>query len=77
MTTREIIRAWKDAKYRLSLSEEQRAQLPENPAGLIELRDEDLGAVAGGTWTDTLGCGAAPCTIRKCGNSDSGPPYCY
>ena len=44
----DIVRAWKDEGYRNSLSEAERAALPENPAGLIALTDEDLGAVAGG-----------------------------
>lgn len=44
----DIIRAWKDEDYLDSLSEEQRAQLPENPAGMVELLDEDMGAVVGG-----------------------------
>jgi mersacidin/lichenicidin family type 2 lantibiotic len=48
MSYLEIIRAWKDEEYRLSLSEEQRAQLPENPAGLIELTDAELDAAVGG-----------------------------
>jgi len=51
----DIIRAWKDEEYRNSLSEEQRSQLPENPAGMIELSDEDMGSVVGGrSW---LCCG--------------------
>ena len=37
MSNSDIIRAWKDEEYRNSLSEEQRSQLPENPAGMIEL----------------------------------------
>ena len=44
----DIIRAWKDEEYRLSLTEEQRALLPENPAGQLELSDADLESVAGG-----------------------------
>ena len=44
-----IIRAWKDEEYRLSLSEAERASLPEHPAGLIELTGADLDSVAGGT----------------------------
>jgi mersacidin/lichenicidin family type 2 lantibiotic len=44
----DIIRAWKDEEYRNSLSEAERAALPEHPAELITLTDEDLGAVAGG-----------------------------
>jgi mersacidin/lichenicidin family type 2 lantibiotic len=49
MSYLDIIRAWKDEEYRLSLSEEQRAVLPEHPAGLIELEDADLDDAAGGT----------------------------
>jgi mersacidin/lichenicidin family type 2 lantibiotic len=48
MSHQDIIRAWKDEEYRNSLSESERAQLPENPAGLIELADSQLEAVAGG-----------------------------
>lgn len=44
----DIIRAWKDEEYRNSLSEEQRSQFPENPAGMIEMSDEDMGSVVGG-----------------------------
>jgi mersacidin/lichenicidin family type 2 lantibiotic len=45
----DIIRAWKDEDYRLSLSDSERAQLPDNPAGLVELSDSDLNDAAGGT----------------------------
>jgi mersacidin/lichenicidin family type 2 lantibiotic len=48
MSYQDIIRAWKDEEYRNSLSESERAQFPENPAGLIELADAELEAVAGG-----------------------------
>lgn len=43
-----IIRAWKDPEFRLSLSEEEQATLPENPAGAIELTDDELEMVTGG-----------------------------
>ncbi len=49
MSDLDIVRAWKDEDYRLSLSEAERAQLPENPAGMIELSDTDLSEVNGGT----------------------------
>ncbi|WP_228060620.1 mersacidin/lichenicidin family type 2 lantibiotic [Coleofasciculus sp. LEGE 07081] len=42
MSNLDIIRAWKDEEYRNSLSEEQRDQLPENPAGMIELSNTDM-----------------------------------
>jgi mersacidin/lichenicidin family type 2 lantibiotic len=43
-----IINAWKDSNYRQNLDEEMRALLPEHPAGLLELTDEELALVAGG-----------------------------
>ena len=48
MSNKNIIRAWKDPVYRNSLSESERAALPPNPAGAIEISDADLGRVAGG-----------------------------
>jgi mersacidin/lichenicidin family type 2 lantibiotic len=47
MSSIDIIRAWKDEEYRLSLTEEQRAMLPDHPSGLIELEDEELKTVMG------------------------------
>jgi len=42
-----VVRAWKDAAYRQSLSAEEQAMLPENPAGGFELTDAELEAVYG------------------------------
>src|SRR5258707_6038044 len=51
----DIVRAWKDAEYRQSLSAEKKGLLPEHPAGSIELADEQLSQVGGGTaYTQTL-----------------------
>jgi mersacidin/lichenicidin family type 2 lantibiotic len=60
MSNVDVVRAWKDKGYRASLSPEELAALPPNPAGPIEISDEDLGNVAGGnlpypTVTCTLG----------------------
>jgi mersacidin/lichenicidin family type 2 lantibiotic len=44
----DTIRAWKDEEYRASLTDAERALLPPNPAGLIELDDEQMKAVLGG-----------------------------
>jgi mersacidin/lichenicidin family type 2 lantibiotic len=71
-----IIRAWKNEAFRNSLSEEERALLPEHPAGLIELTDAQLGAAAGaqGTWTKPLRCDP-PYTdpeIDRCGGGGDG-----
>ncbi len=48
MSNDHIARAWKDEEYRNSLSAEERAALPENPAGAIELNSDELTNVAAG-----------------------------
>lgn len=48
MSKFDIARAWKDEEYRNSLTEAQKAQLPQNPAGEEDLEDEDLAKVSGG-----------------------------
>ncbi len=49
MNKTDVIRAWKDPVYRASLSEEAQAALPQHPAGLTELSDDQL--MAGGAST--------------------------
>ena len=58
MSSFDIVRAWKDPEYRLDLNPEEQALLPEHPAGSIELMDEQLHSVAGGSGTGLNGCGA-------------------
>ena len=58
MSNVDVVRAWKDKDYRSSLSSEALAAVPPNPAGLIEISDEDLGNVSGGT----IGCPTIGCT---------------
>jgi mersacidin/lichenicidin family type 2 lantibiotic len=48
MTKENIVRAWRDPEYRNSLSETERAALPDHPAGWIELGDADLKDATGG-----------------------------
>jgi len=76
MTKKDIIRAWKDAEYRASLSEAERAMLPDHPAGLIELTDSEMAMVAGGasgkkvvcdvTHAHTCKGGCVPVVTKKC-----------
>jgi mersacidin/lichenicidin family type 2 lantibiotic len=47
MTTDQIVSSWKNEDYRLSLRSDQQALLPRNPAGLIELTDEELLGIDG------------------------------
>ena len=56
MSKANVIRAWKDPAYRNSLSQAERAALPANPAGLIEISDMELGKVAGGLPPRTMDC---------------------
>ena len=42
-----IVRAWKDETYRQSLSTQEQATLPVNPAGEVELTDTALEAIHG------------------------------
>lgn len=75
MSPNKIIRAWKDVQFRQSLSNEEIAMLPEHPAGLIDLTDTELDAVAGGKAGEnptyfTLGTCGWRCfttTTRQCG----------
>ncbi|NJK52943.1 MAG: mersacidin/lichenicidin family type 2 lantibiotic [Leptolyngbyaceae cyanobacterium SU_3_3] len=57
MPNENIIRAWKDTSFRDGLSDVERSLLPENPAGLMQLRDDQLNAAAGG---------AKPLTREQC-----------
>ncbi|MEM7353545.1 MAG: mersacidin/lichenicidin family type 2 lantibiotic [Acidobacteriota bacterium] len=63
MKRKDIIRAWKSPEFRRSLSQEQQAQLPGSPAGLIELNQDDLMSVSGGSsHTSCCTCSASICT---------------
>jgi mersacidin/lichenicidin family type 2 lantibiotic len=70
MSSKNIVRAWKDPVYRNSLSEAERAALPANPAGSIELSDADLGQVAGGLLTALC---TKICSRFSCGCSTAFP----
>jgi mersacidin/lichenicidin family type 2 lantibiotic len=54
MSQLEMIRAWKDEEFRSSLSAEQQALLPENPAGQIELSDDELELIEGATASKVI-----------------------
>jgi len=56
MSNIDVIKAWKSERYRMSLSDAERARVPAHPAGLVDLTDEDLGEVGGGTSDFTFTC---------------------
>ena len=60
----DIARALKDAAYRASLSAEERALLPVNAAGVVELSDDALLNASGGMMATTARTGTTlqgPC----------------
>ncbi len=61
MSKAKTIRAWKDVEYRESLSAAELSQLEENPAGLMQLTDDDLLSVNGGLTTGILARSSMPC----------------
>ena len=42
MSKSNVVRAWKDEKFRKSLSAEEQALLPASPVGRVELTDSQL-----------------------------------
>jgi len=47
MTGIDIVRSWKDPRYRRNLSAQQLQKLPEHPAGAAMLTDRELKAASG------------------------------
>lgn len=63
MTNQEIVRSWKDEDYLLKLSGRERAFLPDNPAGLLELTDEELIDAEGGSDSLVICISAAAASL--------------
>lgn len=63
-----ILRAWRDPEYFNSLSSEERASLPANPAAELELSDDLLEVITGGDFClpgqSSPQC--TPCPPRHC-----------
>jgi mersacidin/lichenicidin family type 2 lantibiotic len=64
----DVERALRDKDYYNSLTETEQAQVPLNPAGEVQLSDEDLSSVAGGAEADSL-----PQTVST-GTGSAHPP---
>lgn len=60
MSNADVIRAWKDDAYRMSLSPEERAALPANPAGVAA--ESGVKLSADGDTLDEITCGFC-CTM--------------
>jgi mersacidin/lichenicidin family type 2 lantibiotic len=48
-----VIRTWKDPLYRSTLTLEELDQMPDHPAGLVELDDEQLRTISGSVAVTT------------------------
>ncbi|WP_076606333.1 mersacidin/lichenicidin family type 2 lantibiotic [Cystobacter fuscus] len=59
--SKKVIQVWKDEDFRLSMTEEERARFPDNPAGLLELTDEALDALVHGAAGVNASCGWSSC----------------
>ncbi len=60
----DIVRAWRDARYRRSLSAEQLQWLPNHPAGPAELTADELMAAEGLALGQFIATTTAPnCTV--------------
>ena len=70
MKKKDIIRAWRDGEFYESLTDEQKASLPENPAALLALDDDVLNSVSGGCCSAMYPCPTSivcsPCPPRHC-----------
>lgn len=67
----DIERAWKDKEYYNSLTSEEKAMVPANPAGPNDLADNDLESISGGAEAITLdggtcGLGTIGCCTTEC-----------
>ena len=61
MTHEDVIRSWKDEDFLLSLTTEQQAHLPANPAGTVEF------AGPSGRAVSTVTSGQSICCISETG----------
>lgn len=57
----DVARAWKDPEYRKTLTPDELASLPPNPAGPAQLTDEQLDGVAGGASAVGVRCATNAC----------------
>jgi mersacidin/lichenicidin family type 2 lantibiotic len=70
MKKRDVIRAWRDGEFYSSLSNEERAALPDSPASVIDLGDDVLASISGGCASYYPCPSSAYCTPCP-------PKYCF
>jgi mersacidin/lichenicidin family type 2 lantibiotic len=62
---KKILEAWRNEEYYLSLSAEERSQIPEHPSGLLDIEDDVLKSITGGCAYATIN--KAGCTGESSG----------
>jgi mersacidin/lichenicidin family type 2 lantibiotic len=63
---KKILEAWRNEEYYLSLSAEERAEIPEHPSGLLDIEDEVLRAITGGCGYSGASAICTPCPPMEC-----------
>ncbi|HET9228438.1 MAG TPA: mersacidin/lichenicidin family type 2 lantibiotic [Thermoanaerobaculia bacterium] len=71
MKKKQILEAWRNEEFFLSLSEEERAAVPEHPSGLLDIDDDVLKTITGGCGPTTVKF----CTTGVC--TPCGTIHCY
>ena len=68
MKRKDVIRAWRDGEFYSSLTDEQRASMPESPASVIDLGDDVLATISGGCSFEYCPTSAycSPCPPKHC-----------
>ena len=67
MRKTDLVRAFRDEDYFLSLTAAERASLPPHPAAMIEVSEDELRAVAGATTEACTRSGfCSPCPGHPC-----------
>lgn len=76
MKKQDVIRAWRDPKYRRSLTAEQQAQLPAHPAAwMVGVEDDVLAGVTGGCCPPAIKSTAPQYCSAIC--SPCPPQHCF
>jgi mersacidin/lichenicidin family type 2 lantibiotic len=76
MRSDEQIRFWKDADFRDAQSDEARRHARANPAGAVELTDDEMDAVAGGKTEYLLSLGCCGGFTDQCYDLTQGVVVC-
>lgn len=63
---KDIAQAWRNGLHALQLTDDERAALPESPAGVVQVDDEALSSIAGGCNSGKTSAICTPCPPRHC-----------